>query len=75
MSKMKNITKIKKYKEKINDLYSKIDEIQEKCIHEHKNVIDKSDTGNYDPSEDIYWSEFKCLDCGKSWWTEREKCH
>jgi hypothetical protein len=70
---MKNITKIKNYKQKIETLYSKIDEIQQSCIHEHKNVVHKSDTGNNNPIEDIYWSEYKCLDCGKSWWTERER--
>ena len=44
-----------------------LENLQEECIHEHKRIEHKSDTGNYDPSDDIYWVEHECFDCGKFW--------
>jgi predicted RNA-binding Zn-ribbon protein involved in translation (DUF1610 family) len=41
--------------------------LQTKCTH--PNVVSqyKADTGNYDKSQDRYWVEFRCPDCGKQW--------
>lgn len=51
-------------------LEAKLHAVQEAC--QHTRVIKKyySDTGNFDPSCDQYWTEFKCLDCDK-FWTEK----
>jgi hypothetical protein len=46
-----------------------IDLIQEICYHPDVVKTHKSNTGNYDPHADCYWTEFKCPDCGK-WWSE-----
>lgn len=46
-------------------------ELQSECTHEYKESIYKSDTGNYDPSEDCYWMEHACPDCGKKWREEK----
>jgi len=58
--------------------WSSIDRREEKLAHElaklqalckHPNVEKeyKSNTGNYDPSADSYWIEFRCPDCRKRW--------
>jgi hypothetical protein len=60
---MKNI--INKQKLIISKAYQKIKDLQKSCPHKNVNAAYKSDTGNYDPSEDIYWVEVSCLDCGK----------
>jgi len=43
--------------------------LRAKC--KHTNAVYKycADTGNYDPSSDCYWIEYRCYDCGK-YWTE-----
>lgn len=45
----------------------KLSNIQDSCSH--VNIIKeyKSNTGNYDPSNDNYWANLKCPDCGKFW--------
>ena len=37
------------------------------CKHPNLEKTHKSNTGNYDPSADSYWIEFKCPDCNKFW--------
>lgn len=41
--------------------------LQSKCKHKNKDKVHRSSTGNYDPSADRYWTEFRCNDCGKFW--------
>jgi hypothetical protein len=48
----------------------KIEKAQESCVHESVEKKYGSNTGNYDPSCDCYWTEFKCNDCGKFWSVE-----
>ncbi len=47
-------------------------ELQSICTH--PNAIGKnfSDTGNWDRSQDSYWTEWHCTDCGKKWSTEQK---
>lgn len=40
------------------------------CTHDNVIVTYKSDTGNYDPAEDGYWTTHQCPDCGKYWTTD-----
>jgi hypothetical protein len=39
------------------------------CKHpkEYLTQVSKANTGNYDPSCDSYWYEFKCDLCGSFW--------
>lgn len=60
---------IQEYKEQIEKLQSKIVEIQDWCSHPKAALtsVNKSDTGNYDPSCDSFWTEFHCGLCEKRW--------
>jgi hypothetical protein len=40
---------------------------QSQCLHENVTKTHRSNTGNYDPSADCYWTEFICNDCDKRW--------
>lgn len=48
-------------------------EIQAACDHPNVNKVHKSNTGNYDPHADCYWTEFVCPDCGKFWHEDGSK--
>jgi len=63
------ITKLQKQIEKA---YYKIQGIQEMCHHpkEFVEYVHCSNTGNYDPSCDRYWTEYHCLECDKKWHQE-----
>lgn len=56
-------------KAQIRKLHDQIEEIQEQCSHPKSCVtrVGKSNTGNYDPSEDSYWYECNCALCQKRW--------
>lgn len=54
---------MKKLKLQLHYLQNKV------CKHPIASKIPRSNTGNYDPSADMYWYEFKCPDCGL-YWTE-----
>lgn len=42
-------------------------DLQSSCPHTNHTKKHGANTGNYDPSADCYWTDFKCPDCGK-WW-------
>lgn len=44
-----------------------IRDIQEACPHPDAISVARSNTGNFDPSHDCYWTEFLCPHCGKQW--------
>lgn len=48
-------------------LASEMAKLQATC--QHPDLIKKydSNTGNYDPTADSYWIEFRCPDCRKRW--------
>lgn len=60
---------ISQLQEEINERVSAIHNIQEQCSHPEPCLtkVAGSNTGNYDPSADSYWYDFKCSLCGKSW--------
>lgn len=62
-----------KLRNQISKNLGKIMDIQAGCPHpiEHLYVEYKSDTGNYDPSEDSYWKECHCKWCDKKWWEDQ----
>lgn len=49
------------------EISAKIEELQNLCKHPNVMKTTGSNTGNYDPSADIYWEDYNCPDCGKSW--------
>lgn len=42
-------------------------QLQSKCRHHHAVAEYKSDTGNWSKSDDRYWINFRCYDCGHVW--------
>jgi hypothetical protein len=47
------------------------DELKVRCKHPFVRVTDRGDTGNYDPSQNRYWTEHYCPDCDKRWTIEK----
>lgn len=60
---------VQQLREEIAERQAKISEIQEQCSHPEAAVTKKhgSNTGNYDPSADCYWTDFHCSLCDKRW--------
>jgi hypothetical protein len=58
------------------DIENKIRKYQD-IVCQHVNVIKtpKSNTGNWDRSDDKYWNEYKCSDCNKFWIEDQKLCH
>lgn len=52
---------------RIQKAYKELADLQNSCPHTNVTRTPKANTGNYDPSADRYWYEFKCPDCGKFW--------
>lgn len=42
-------------------------DLQDSCPHVNVDKKYKGNSGNYDPSADSYWIEYRCPDCGKFW--------
>lgn len=42
-------------------------ELQSQCQHPSASKKYCGDTGNWDRSQDSYWIEYRCPDCGKFW--------
>ena len=53
--------------EGITELLAERDALRLKCKHKNATHKYRSNAGNYDPSSDCYWIEFKCYDCGMHW--------
>lgn len=56
-----------KIKKEVLAAYEKMYEFQENCPHTYLKIKARSDTGNYDPSQDSYWYEIECKCCGSRW--------
>jgi len=48
-------------------LARELNKLQALCNHPNLEKTYKSDTGNYDPSADSYWTEHRCPDCRARW--------
>jgi FPC/CPF motif-containing protein YcgG len=44
-----------------------IQEIQNNCEHVNSEFKYGADTGNYSKSDDLYWKDYFCQKCKKSW--------
>lgn len=51
----------------IRDLEIQLDKVRKHCRHPNVKKTHRSNTGNYDPTCDCYWTEFDCPDCGRRW--------
>lgn len=62
---------VTKYSSDIDKLWKKIKSVRSKCRHpkRFRTKIHKSNTGNYNPHQDSYWTENTCHICNK-YWTE-----
>lgn len=60
---------VDKLKKEIEELDKKIVTIQNQCSHPEMAVlkVHGSNTGNYDPTADCYWTDFTCGLCHKKW--------
>ncbi|SOK58350.1 hypothetical protein [Yersinia phage fHe-Yen9-04] len=54
-------------KEISNNALNELLKFQEECTHEYVQIRARSNTGNYDPSQNSYWYEIKCKCCNKRW--------
>lgn len=61
---MKSVSQLK---EEINNLWAKIDRIENKCKHLIVRTVLKADTGNDNPALDCHWKEITCFTCEKQW--------
>lgn len=55
----------------LNSIISKarhhIIQLRSNCPHKEGYYVYGGDSGNWCPSDDCYWKNFTCLDCGKEW--------
>jgi hypothetical protein len=58
-------------KKEFGYLNAAYEDLKERCKHPFVRVTDRGDTGNYDPSQNRYWSEHYCPDCDKRWTVEK----
>lgn len=67
------MTIIAKLRAEIAERESKIHAIQAECSHPPAALTETpgSDTGNYDPSNDAWWSDYHCELCDKRWRVDR----
>lgn len=63
------INAIAERKAEIDRLQGEIREIQEQCNHPvaATDVAHGGSSGNYDPSDDCYWTDYHCRLCDKKW--------
>lgn len=59
----------KRIEKKIQHAEQSLYELQDECTHPAAVKKHGGSTGNYDPSADCYWTDWKCPDCGKRWTT------
>jgi hypothetical protein len=61
---------MKRLQNELVKIQEKIKKYQLKC--QHLNVVEtpRGNTGNYDPNDDKYWTEYSCPDCLKQWSVE-----
>lgn len=58
-------------KRRESGLHNQLIELQSICAHDNVDKKYKGNSGNYDPTCDAYWIEWKCPDCGKYWITDQ----
>ena len=63
------MNRIEELEAQIKSICEEIKTIQDACSHPDACLAKEheGDTGNYDPSEDGYWTNFTCGLCRKKW--------
>lgn len=64
---------VKRLEKQIVKLQREVCTLQTICTHPNLKKKHGSNTGNYDPSCDCYWTEFDCPDCGRRWTEDGSK--
>lgn len=67
MRKNKTRLKFEEIQGSMATLNNELTILRSKCKHKNRTKKYKSDTGNWCISDDSYWIEFRCEDCGKFW--------
>jgi transposase-like protein len=49
-----------------------LDQLEKECPHQDLTYKYGGSSGNWDKSDDKYWIDWKCHDCGKSWTTSQD---
>ena len=52
---------------KLEHYADELAKLQKSCKHPNVTHEHHSNTGNYDPSADCYWTEYHCPDCWAHW--------
>lgn len=50
-------------------LQAAVDLLRIECPHRAPHYKYRGNTGSHDPSDDSYWIDWSCPDCGKRWTT------
>ena len=69
---LKIATKVERLNKKISELSCQITELRKICPHENLVGVYKSDSGNWCSSDNSYWVELDCKDCGNAWHEDQE---
>lgn len=52
-------------------LSKRLARLQDECPHATPTYANRGSTGNWDPQDNAYWTEWDCPDCGKKWRTDQ----
>ena len=73
---MPKISAVKKKRLQIENkmltLHANLGTLREECTHQDLTYKYGGDSGNYDRSQDCYWIDWNCNDCGKRWSTTQD---
>lgn len=58
---------VAKLDQQIDELWQQREVLRTRCRHLHAVAKYGANTGNYDPTQDCYWIDFHCHDCGRHW--------
>lgn len=53
-------------------LFKELKILQDTCPHQDLTYKYEGSSGNWDKSDNIYWINWKCHDCGKAWSTSQD---
>jgi hypothetical protein len=67
------VHKVRRCQDKIQELLQYIKDLQAECNHPLLEKRYGSNTGNYDPHNDCYWTDYFCPVCGKRWTEEQSR--
>ena len=65
--------KRKSIRDKQVRLSEELYELQTTCTHPNVTKKYGGSSGNYDPSNDCYWIDWRCPDCDKAWTTDQSR--